>query len=245
MLAVLALREVTVHHGDRVAPGVAEGVPDEATLGLLAVAREAAVQFQGRLAGEQGDAVVAFRRGRIGSRAPDLGLGKLVVGDLEFPAPITSGWCCSISAASWCGGRRPLILKETIFMVGVLAKTGMQAQPGGCLATWRRCASVRRVPMAVRFGALPALWSAADGDGQAIRSTNRRGEACVAAPAADKRMRSMPDQVTDVRLLTSCFSREVRSLYHHAYRHEPTFAYLMDAQRAGIRPAACVRASGR
>ncbi|ALU49981.1 hypothetical protein AN466_12225 [Pseudomonas aeruginosa] len=34
-------------------------------------------------------------------------------------------------------------------------------------------------PMAVWLGALPALWSAADGDGQAIRSTNRRGEACV------------------------------------------------------------------
>ncbi|MBH9428723.1 GNAT family N-acetyltransferase [Pseudomonas aeruginosa] len=56
-------------------------------------------------------------------------------------------------------------------------------------------------------------------------------------------MRSMPDQVTDVRLLDDGYSREVRSLFYHAYRHEPTFAYLMDAQRAGYdqRVRACVR----
>lgn len=53
----------------------------------------------------------------------------------------------------------------------------------------------------------------------------------------------MPDQVTDVRLLDDGYSREVRSLFYHAYRHEPTFAYLMDAQRAGYdqRVRACVR----
>ncbi|HEJ2967328.1 N-acetyltransferase [Pseudomonas aeruginosa] len=56
-------------------------------------------------------------------------------------------------------------------------------------------------------------------------------------------MRSMPDQVSDVRLLDDGYSREVRSLFYHAYRHEPTFAYLMDAQRAGYdqRVRACVR----
>ncbi len=53
----------------------------------------------------------------------------------------------------------------------------------------------------------------------------------------------MPDQVSDVRLLDDGYSREVRSLFYHAYRHEPTFAYLMDAQRAGYdqRVRACVR----
>ena len=82
------------------------------------------MQFQGRLAGEQGDAVVAFLPVVVDVVAErlDLGLGKLVVGDLSC-SPITSGWCRSISAANWCGrARRPLILKETIFMVGVLAK---------------------------------------------------------------------------------------------------------------------------
>ncbi|WP_371358861.1 hypothetical protein, partial [Salmonella sp. E393-2] len=44
-------------------------------------------------------------------------------------------------------------------------------------------------------------------------------------------------------LLDDGYSREVRSLFYHAYRHEPTFAYLMDAQRAGYdqRVRACVR----
>ncbi|VTM11198.1 putative acetyltransferase [Pseudomonas aeruginosa] len=53
----------------------------------------------------------------------------------------------------------------------------------------------------------------------------------------------MPDQVTDIRLLDDGYSREVRSLFYHAYRHEPTFAYLMNAQRAGYdQPCARQRA---
>ncbi|MGV8242155.1 GNAT family N-acetyltransferase, partial [Pseudomonas aeruginosa] len=59
-------------------------------------------------------------------------------------------------------------------------------------------------------------------------------------------MRSMPDQVTDVRLLDDGYSREVRSLFYHAYRHKPTFAYRMDAQRACYdqRVRSCVREMG-
>lgn len=140
------------------------------------------MQFQGRLAGEQGDAVVAFLPVVVDVVAErlDLGLGNWSSATLVSCNPITSGWCRSISAANWCGrARRPLILKETIFMVGVLAKTGMLAQPGMPGDPGGAVLVSAGYPMAVWLGALPALWSAADGDGQAIRSTNRRGEACV------------------------------------------------------------------
>lgn len=46
----------------------------------------------------------------------------------------------------------------------------------------------------------------------------------------------MPEATTvDTRicLLDDGYSREVRSLLYHAYRHEPTFAYLFEGQRAG------------
>jgi len=47
----------------------------------------------------------------------------------------------------------------------------------------------------------------------------------------------MPGYVTqapvEVRLLDRGYSREARSLLYHAYRHEPTYAYLLDADRPG------------
>ncbi|KAF1011255.1 MAG: hypothetical protein GAK32_00969 [Pseudomonas fluorescens] len=46
----------------------------------------------------------------------------------------------------------------------------------------------------------------------------------------------MPDAQTDiaqVHLLDSGYAREARSLLYQAYRHEPTFAYLFEAERPG------------
>lgn len=46
----------------------------------------------------------------------------------------------------------------------------------------------------------------------------------------------MPDTCTaiaQVHVLDSGYSREARSLLYHAYRHEPTFAYLFEAERSG------------
>ncbi|MCV9918009.1 GNAT family N-acetyltransferase [Pseudomonas sp. BT-42-2] len=46
----------------------------------------------------------------------------------------------------------------------------------------------------------------------------------------------MPDQTpvaARICQLDEGYSREVRSLLYHAYRHEPTFAYLFEAQRPG------------
>lgn len=43
----------------------------------------------------------------------------------------------------------------------------------------------------------------------------------------------MSDAPAHISLLDDGYSREVRSLLYHAYRHEPTFAYLFDAQRRG------------
>lgn len=46
----------------------------------------------------------------------------------------------------------------------------------------------------------------------------------------------MPDTSTataEIRLLNSGYSREARSLLYQAYRHEPTFAYIFEAERAG------------
>ncbi len=40
--------------------------------------------------------------------------------------------------------------------------------------------------------------------------------------------------VAQVRQLDSGYSRETRSLLYHAYRHEPSFAYLFNSQRAGF-----------
>jgi len=46
----------------------------------------------------------------------------------------------------------------------------------------------------------------------------------------------MPDSLTtlaEVRLLNSDYSPEARSLLYQAYRHEPTFAYIFEAERPG------------
>ncbi len=44
----------------------------------------------------------------------------------------------------------------------------------------------------------------------------------------------MPTLTAEVRLLDSGYVREARSLLYHAYRHEPTFAYLLESERAGF-----------
>lgn len=45
----------------------------------------------------------------------------------------------------------------------------------------------------------------------------------------------MPNNApAEVRMLDGGYAREVRSLLYHAYRHEPTFAYLFEAQRPGF-----------
>ncbi|NBA98511.1 GNAT family N-acetyltransferase [Pseudomonas sp. R5(2019)] len=41
------------------------------------------------------------------------------------------------------------------------------------------------------------------------------------------------DAFATVHLLDGGYSREARSLLYNAYRHEPTFAYLFDAERPG------------
>ncbi|PWB31845.1 GNAT family N-acetyltransferase [Pseudomonas sp. SDI] len=46
-------------------------------------------------------------------------------------------------------------------------------------------------------------------------------------------MPESPVAPAEVRLLDSGYSREARSLLYHAYRHEPTFGYLFEAERAG------------
>lgn len=42
-----------------------------------------------------------------------------------------------------------------------------------------------------------------------------------------------PTAPAEVRMLDDGYSREARSLLYHAYRHEPTFAYLFEAERPG------------
>ena len=44
----------------------------------------------------------------------------------------------------------------------------------------------------------------------------------------------MPTSPAEVRMLDSGYAREARSLLYHAYRHEPTFAYLLESERAGF-----------
>lgn len=43
----------------------------------------------------------------------------------------------------------------------------------------------------------------------------------------------MPDSLAEVRLLDGGYAREARSLLYQAYRHDPTFAYLFEAERPG------------
>ncbi|TBU97622.1 GNAT family N-acetyltransferase [Phytopseudomonas dryadis] len=44
----------------------------------------------------------------------------------------------------------------------------------------------------------------------------------------------MPDRHAETRLLDGGYAREARSLLYQAYRHDPTFAYLFQAGRAGF-----------
>jgi GNAT superfamily N-acetyltransferase len=39
--------------------------------------------------------------------------------------------------------------------------------------------------------------------------------------------------MAEVRMLDSGYAREARSLLYHAYRHEPSFAYLFESERPG------------
>ena len=43
----------------------------------------------------------------------------------------------------------------------------------------------------------------------------------------------MPNSPAEVRMLDGGYVREARSLLYHAYRHDPTFAYLFEAERPG------------
>lgn len=44
----------------------------------------------------------------------------------------------------------------------------------------------------------------------------------------------MPETHAEVRMLGDSYTREMRSLLYHAYRHEPTFAYLLESDRPGF-----------
>lgn len=44
----------------------------------------------------------------------------------------------------------------------------------------------------------------------------------------------MPNSPAELRLLDSGYSREARSLLYQAYRHDPTFAYIFEAERPGF-----------
>ena len=39
--------------------------------------------------------------------------------------------------------------------------------------------------------------------------------------------------IADIHMLDSGYAREARSLLYQAYRHEPTFGYLFEAERPG------------
>lgn len=43
----------------------------------------------------------------------------------------------------------------------------------------------------------------------------------------------MPNRTAEVRMLDGGYAREARSLLYHAYRHDPTFAYVFEAARPG------------
>lgn len=43
----------------------------------------------------------------------------------------------------------------------------------------------------------------------------------------------MPNSPAEIRMLDRGYAREARSLLYHAYRHDPTFAYLFEAERPG------------
>ncbi len=43
----------------------------------------------------------------------------------------------------------------------------------------------------------------------------------------------MPNSPAEIRILDGGYALEARSLLYHAYRHEPTFAYLFESERPG------------
>ena len=50
----------------------------------------------------------------------------------------------------------------------------------------------------------------------------------------------MPETSTaDIHMLDSGYSREARSLLYQAYRHEPTFKFLFEAERPGFLHGVC------
>ncbi|SDI16821.1 GNAT family N-acetyltransferase [Pseudomonas panipatensis] len=44
----------------------------------------------------------------------------------------------------------------------------------------------------------------------------------------------MSETLAEVRMLGDSYTREIRSLLYHAYRHEPTFNYLFEGDRPGF-----------
>ncbi|NNG65401.1 GNAT family N-acetyltransferase, partial [Pseudomonas fragi] len=46
-------------------------------------------------------------------------------------------------------------------------------------------------------------------------------------------MTQTSNAASQIQMLDSGYSREARSLLYQAYRHEPTFRYLFEAQRRG------------
>ena len=46
-------------------------------------------------------------------------------------------------------------------------------------------------------------------------------------------MTQTPNATSQIQLLDSGYSREARSLLYQAYRHEPTFRFLFNAERSG------------
>src|SRR3990167_2041461 len=86
-----------------------------------------------------------------------------------------------------------------------------------------------------------ALWKAGDASpfagGGARRMGAGAGGAQTGGSPPNKKRRTevnpMPNSPAEVRMLDSGYAREARSLLYHAYRHDPTFAYLFEADRPG------------
>src|SRR5690606_24388670 len=86
MVAAFALGKIAVHDGHRLAVGIGEAAPDKALLRVFTVTGKALVDFQRRLARQQGDTVMTFLAVVMHVVAECFGLcqGELLVGDLGF-----------------------------------------------------------------------------------------------------------------------------------------------------------------